>query len=970
MRVVMYRKTLSLIFALTFLILWQTSISWAGCWKTARNQNSKVWFETCSPSTNGNCDNQCTEFEWIGGPFDLYGHGAGKIKFYQSGRLIKEEERTLYFGAYEPTSIRRLSNGDEYIGETKGGAFNGQGVYLKTNGEKYLGSFRDSKPSGYLSYYIGSTLNYHGQWVNGIKSGKGVLYEKDKTVEGSWNDGKLNGPSIIKLHDGTAIEANYFNGLVTNKARIIYPSGDTYEGEITSNYLRNGYGTYRYKNGDEYQGQWSNNQQSGEGKYVEKGKVTKEGKWVEGKLSDVEETTQIYDNGEKYIGDVRNGSRDGFGIYYFSNGSTYEGYWHNGRKNGEGKYSLTDGRFYEGDWENDKRHGFGVFVFQDGSKYVGEWKDDKRTGTGELLFKDGSKYDGDWLGGTITGKGTLALSDGSYYSGDWKNNKKNGKGIFIWADGSSLDEEWTNDIPQGDGIYVWPNGDQYEGSLKDGYLDGSGTFFYANNDQYEGSFSFGQKSGYGKYFFANGNIYEGNFVDGQPNGRGIFTFKDGTRYEGEFKDGKFYGDGSLYINKRNAFIVYTGSWDATTKLPRFASILFQNGDLFEGETDGNGRPTNNGKWTTLAERKSLEAPAQNQDSIHRANEFYKNHKGGIDTCAQIAMAVLSVASLFPPTAPIAVPTLTAISIADSAIQTASKSIDIHDAYKAGNNEKVVNLSEELAEDLAINAAFYFAPKVVPKVLKKSAEKMIPTVNNLIPQQKGLQKIVIVKKIKSKLVKTLEKCTHPPRAPPKPTPSKIRTKIQHAKRQNPAARRKPPYEEEAEYYEGLPKIRLTNSKLQAITADLLREIRKYTGKSGSQGFIEFFLRIGRERTAQLWANPKVRQQVAQFIRGSGGQHEWLMVKNFIKFLTDPKWKKDKYKLIVLMKRLVNATKDVQFKSGGWHGGKGSTSWHNELSSVIDKSKNLHDLLKNIDEFAKRTLTKESYSKFAQVFRGIA
>lgn len=784
----MYKKALSFIFGLIFLILWQTSISWAGCWKTARNQTSRVWFETCSPSKNGDCDNQCTEFEWMGDSFDLYGHGAGRIKFYQFGRLIKEEERTLYFGAYERTSIRRLSNGDEYIGETKDGAFNGQGVYLKTNGEKYLGHFKDSKPSDYLSYYIGSTLNYRGQWNNGIKSGKGVLYEKDKVVEGTWNEGKLNGPSIIKLHDGTIIEANYLNGLVTNKARITYPGSDIYEGEITTNYLRNGYGTYRYKNGDEYQGQWLNDQQSGEGKYLEKGKAAKEGKWFQGKLSDIKETTQIYDNGEKYIGELKNGRREGFGIYYFNNGGTYEGYWHNGKRNGKGKYSLTDGRFYEGDWENDKRHGFGVFVFQDGSKYQGQWKDDKRTGTGQLLFEDGTKYEGDWLDGTITGKGTLVLSDGSNYSGDWKNNKKNGKGIFVWADGSSFDGEWKDDTPNGNGIYLWPNGDQYEGPLKEGYVDGSGTFFYANNDQYEGSFSFGQKSGYGKYFFGNGNIYEGNFVDGQPNGAGIFTFNDGTRYEGDFKDGKFYGDGSLYINKGNTSIVYTGSWDGTNKLPKLASILFENGDLFEGETDGNGRPTDNGKWTTIAERESPKPSAQKKDLIHTANEFYKKHEQSIDNAVNYVSTSLWVLMTFvPETAPVAYPLLTAINIVDASLKTSSKLFDIYEAHKAGDDEKVDKLLVDLGEDLLINAAFIIGPKVLPPILKKPAKMATnelspvvqPVAKSLLKQGRKLWKRVIVNKKISTVVKTFETSTYPPKGASKQIAKRTRTQHQRA-----------------------------------------------------------------------------------------------------------------------------------------------------------------------------------------------
>ncbi len=758
----MYRKTLSFIFALTFLILWPTSISWAGCWKTANNQITKVWFDTCNPSQNRECDSECVEFEWTGGNFDLYGHGSGRIKIYRSGKVIKEENRILYFGSYEPNSIRRLSNGDEYIGETKGSYFNGQGVYLKKNGEKYFGHLKDSKPSDHLSYYVGTTLNYRGQWSNGIKSGKGVLYEKDKAIEGIWKDGKLHGFSIVKFQDGTVIEANFFNGSVTNKAKITYSSGDIYDGEIASNYSRNGYGTYRYKNGDEYQGQWTNNQQSGQGKYLEKGKAIKEGKWSEGQLSDIKKATQSYANGEKYVGEIKNGRRDGFGTYYFNNGSTYEGYWRIGKKNGRGKYTLTDGRFYEGDWENDKRHGFGVFAFRDGSKYQGNWKNDKRSGKGQLTFKDDTKYDGDWLGGVIAGEGTLVLPDGSNYSGDWESNRKTGKGIFVWKDKSSYDGEWKNDVPSGYGVYSWPNGDQYEGSMKDGYVDGSGTFFYANNDQYEGSFSLGQKSGYGRFFFANGNIYEGNFVDGQPNGAGIFTFNDGTRYEGEFSNGKFSGDGSLYINKGKTSLVYTGFWDGTNKLPKLASILFENGDLFEGETDGNGRPTSKGKWTTIADRESRGTAPQKSDSIHTANEFYKKHKESIDTGVLVVSSTLTVL-YFTPAAPIAAPLLVGLNVIDASIETVSKSIDIADAQKVGEKERIAELQKERNQDLAVNAAFIFAPPAIKKSAKIIAKGLRPVAKSLtnqsIKQGKKLWRRVSVSINDGKVVKTMERSTN-------------------------------------------------------------------------------------------------------------------------------------------------------------------------------------------------------------------
>ncbi len=42
-----------------------------------------------------------------------------------------------------------------------------------------------------------------------------------------------------------------------------------------------------------------------------------------------------YSNGERYIGEVANGLRDGHGTYYYQNGEKYEGQWQKNFKNGK-----------------------------------------------------------------------------------------------------------------------------------------------------------------------------------------------------------------------------------------------------------------------------------------------------------------------------------------------------------------------------------------------------------------------------------------------------------------------------------------------------------------------------------------------------------------------------------------------------------------------------------------------------------
>lgn len=51
--------------------------------------------------------------------------------------------------------------------------------------------------------------------------------------------------------------------------------------------------------------------------------------------------TFYYDSGNKYEGDWKNDTMNGYGKYYFSNGDKYEGEWRDGKINGKGRYPFN-----------------------------------------------------------------------------------------------------------------------------------------------------------------------------------------------------------------------------------------------------------------------------------------------------------------------------------------------------------------------------------------------------------------------------------------------------------------------------------------------------------------------------------------------------------------------------------------------------------------------------------------------------
>ena len=161
-------------------------------------------------------------------------------------------------------------------------------------------------------------------------------------------------------------------------------------------------------------------------------------------------------------------------------------------------------------------------------------------------------------------------------------------------DGSEYYGTWEDGLQHGQGCYR-SSKIEYEGDWEEGWANGKGRAEYINGDIYEGNFVENERYGQGVYFYANGNSYEGEFVDDTFNGLGIFHFNNGSRYEGEFVAGKICGDGTYYYKDDDGFIAVTANWDGSDSFPETASILFPNGDIFEGRII-NGIPSSDGIW--------------------------------------------------------------------------------------------------------------------------------------------------------------------------------------------------------------------------------------------------------------------------------------------------------------------------------------------------------------------------------------
>lgn len=129
-----------------------------------------------------------------------------------------------------------------------------------------------------------------------------------------------------------------------------------YEGE-KYNGLRHGIGYESSRFGTKtYEGQWENDQRSGQGREV---------------------NSLAYPTYE-YQGEWRQNERHGFGQmfwHYVEGDRTYEGSWSHGVQHGQGRSSYPDGTAFIGQWNHGLR-GRGKRIYANGGEEHGQWIND------------------------------------------------------------------------------------------------------------------------------------------------------------------------------------------------------------------------------------------------------------------------------------------------------------------------------------------------------------------------------------------------------------------------------------------------------------------------------------------------------------------------------------------------------------------------------------------------------------------
>jgi len=336
--------------------------------------------------------------------------------------------------------------------------------------------------------------------------------------------------------------------------------------------------------------------------------------------------TFVWDNGDRYTGDWKNGMLDGFGTYYYNNGAKYIGEYKQNSMTGKGTYTWVNGDKYTGDWVNAKRQGNGTYYYASGTIEKGRWENDEfmgkdnsytgcisgdcDNGYGTFVWTSGEKYVGYWQRKMRNGKGINYFANGAEYEGDWTDDKKSGYGTYKYKAESTYDKytgDWINDKLEGYGTFLYKNGQKYVGEIKNNLFDGQGTMYYIDGriesgtwseDKYIGKSNVNYNNnatgcvsgncvdGYGVYKWEGGEKYEGYWGNGKRNGQGTNYWVNGAKYSGEWKDDKKHGTGTYTYKSDSKYDYYKGNY-VMEVITGQGTFLYKSGQKYVGSFENN-----------------------------------------------------------------------------------------------------------------------------------------------------------------------------------------------------------------------------------------------------------------------------------------------------------------------------------------------------------------------------------------------
>jgi len=179
----------------------------------------------------------------------------------------------------------------------KDGSKGGWEVLLcNENFQKRMQFLADHSRTGHYIEQYGADGMYEGDFLHGMRHGKGKYEFRDEVYEGEWKWDQRHGWGSFKGSDGIEIKGEWQQGKPHGFASVVDQKGTVvYEGEFKDG-KRHGLGRQLFEIGDMYDGGWQNGRLHDRGVYY-------------------------FTNGDRLYGMWREGIYDGVGVFHYADGS-------------------------------------------------------------------------------------------------------------------------------------------------------------------------------------------------------------------------------------------------------------------------------------------------------------------------------------------------------------------------------------------------------------------------------------------------------------------------------------------------------------------------------------------------------------------------------------------------------------------------------------------------------------------------
>lgn len=204
-------------------------------------------------------------------------------------------------------------------------------MLYEPEGLYYIGGWiRNNRQGlGFMIYQDGSY--YQGQWYLNQPHGVGAYFSPDRkwVYKGKWKNGVKEGPGEESYPDGTVFKGNFKEGVKDGEGTLIFTNECIYDDRERPNNSTIKATTVQSKMKCSFKGSFKNDMANGQG--IQRGENYKyEGMWENNEMHGPGKSTYYNQSGtaaEFYIGEFKNGLKDGYGEYRWADGRTYKGEW-------------------------------------------------------------------------------------------------------------------------------------------------------------------------------------------------------------------------------------------------------------------------------------------------------------------------------------------------------------------------------------------------------------------------------------------------------------------------------------------------------------------------------------------------------------------------------------------------------------------------------------------------------------------